>query len=304
MELNIQQLQQMVGTMNEQIARLNQALEESAAEIVRVKMMTEQTREAVRMGGQHGGGGGGSTQSRPIRLIDHKMGYPEIFKDDKTKFRRWANRVMAYCNGMHPGYRKVLKWCQDQDSPLDQSDIESIEWDPAVEADVSFYDLLQQLTDGMAQATVTCADGDESGFEAWRKLVARFDPQNAMNDLERVRILTNVQRCKKIDDVMYAVEKWEKNWAEYIEKSGHSMPEVWKTNAIMGMIPIKNKEEIELRYVGAKEIKYTELRMHVQNWAMASTKGSAPMPLDNAEEEETDSESDESDGGHPSTRYS
>ena len=67
MELNIQQLQQMVGTMNEQIARLNQMLEESNAEIVRVKMMAEQTREAVRMGGQHGGGGDRSSQSRQIR---------------------------------------------------------------------------------------------------------------------------------------------------------------------------------------------------------------------------------------------
>ena len=104
MAMNTQQLTQMVETMNAQMIALNQMLEASQAEIIRVKQVAEQTREAVRMGqpGGQGGGGDRGGHHKQVRLIDHKSVYPDIFEDDRTKFRRWANRVTAFCNGMHP----------------------------------------------------------------------------------------------------------------------------------------------------------------------------------------------------------
>ena len=106
-----------------------------------------------------------------------------------------------------------------------------------------------------------------------------------MNTLDRVRQLSNVTRVNRIDDVMVAIESWEKKFADYVEKTGHSMPEVWKTNAIMDIIPLKHKEEIEVRYAGKDTIDYEELRMHIQNWAMTSTRGRAPMAVDSTERE-------------------
>ena len=214
---NNQQLHVMVNTMNEQIKRLNQLLEESRNETINVRMMAEQTREALRMSGPPGGGS--DRKMNIIRLIDQKSAFPEIFRDDKALFSGWTNRVIAFCDGMYPGMRKLMKWVVEQKDPLGADDIENLEWEYATEADGALYNMLQQITDGMAQATVTCASGDCSGFEAWRKLCARFDPQSAMSTLDRVRQLSNVQRVKSIDEVMIAVEKWEKKFAEYVEKT-------------------------------------------------------------------------------------
>ena len=95
MALNVQQLTVMVNTMNEQIVRLNSMWEESQTEVVRLKQMAEQTREAVRMGNPGGGGQDRNAPPRQFKLIDQKSSYPDIFKDDRSKFRRWANRVTA-----------------------------------------------------------------------------------------------------------------------------------------------------------------------------------------------------------------
>ena len=154
-----------------------------------VRMMAEQTREAVRTTGQPQA----RTDEPPrVRLIDQKSAFPDIFRDEKPKFKSWANRVIAYCDGMYPGMRKIFKWVVEQDEELTEDDIESLDWPYASVADNALYNLLQGITDGLSQQTVTCAAGDCSGFEAWRKLCARFDPQNAMNTLDRVRQLANV----------------------------------------------------------------------------------------------------------------
>ena len=209
---------------------------------------------------------------------------------------------MAYCKGMHPGFRKVMKWCQEQEDPLTEELIEAIQWDPAVEGNGVLYDLLIQITDGEAQSIVENSTGDEQGFEAWRELVRWFDPTNSLNEMDKVNQLLAVPRCGKISEVMRTVSTWEANWAEYLDRSGNTLPEGWRVNLLLRMVPKENEREIRLRYV-QKGIKYPELREHISNWALQNTmsdKGPAPMQVDafgspKSESEGSSSEDEESD---------
>ena len=109
-----EQLASTMMLMNQQLQTLATQLEDSKGEVARLREQSEAAHAQWRAG-EHHGSGGGDRRGRPMRLFDQKSSYPEVFKNERPKFRSWARRVMVYCNGMHPGFRKVMKWCQEQE---------------------------------------------------------------------------------------------------------------------------------------------------------------------------------------------
>ena len=148
-----------------------------------------------------------------------------------------------------------------------------------MEATGVLYDLLLIICDGESQSIVENTKGDEQGFEAWRKVVRWFDPTNSLNEMDKVNQLLSVVRCKKISEITKTVEQWEQNWAEYLDRSGYSLPEGWRVNILLRMVPVDNEREIRLRYV-TKGIEYPQLREHVFNWVQQNQMGHAPMQVD------------------------
>ena len=120
MTMSVEQLQQTMMLMNTQIQALSGQLEESKAEIEKLREQSETAWQ------QQGTRGGGRDNPRPMRLMD-------------MKFRPWAKRVMAFCDGQYPGFRKVMKWCQEQDKPITEALVDTIQWDPVSEANSHLF---------------------------------------------------------------------------------------------------------------------------------------------------------------------
>ena len=290
--MTLEQLQQTVMLMDGQLRTQAAVIDEAKADIAKLREQSKAAHDQWL--NESSGGSGGRRDKHPMRLMDQKASYPEVFRNERSKFRWWSRRVMAYCNGTYPGFRKVMKWCSEQEEQLEDETIDAIQWEYTDEANGKLYDMLLMITDGESQNIIENTKGEEQGFEAWRKLVRWFDPSNAMNEMDKVNLLLGVPRCKNIAKVAGTVEQWESNWAEYVDKYPSSiLPESWRTNMLLKMIPEENEREIRLRYVG-KGIQYPELRGHIFDWIQHNTAGKAPMQLDSAAQESDESESEES----------
>ena len=65
----------------------------------------------------------------------------------------------------------------------------------------------------------------EEGFECWRKLIQHYDPLGGDNELTMINTLLNVPRCKTMSQIIKTAEHWEREWAQYIDRTKESLPE-------------------------------------------------------------------------------
>ena len=119
-------------------------------------------------------------------------------------------------------------------------------WKWAIPANRSLYNMLISYTKGEAQIMLENSDPDE-GFECWRKLIQHYDPQGGDNELTCISTLLSVPRCKRLNDIITTVEAWEKEWAQYCDRTKENLPERWKVSLLLRMIPVDNEREIRLR---------------------------------------------------------
>ena len=95
---------------------------------------------------------------------------------------------------------------------------------------------------------------------------------------DKINGLLNITRCTTLAKVPCAVETWEKDWNGYVEKTKEVLPEKWKVNLLLKMIPKDFERDIRLRYVhDAKSIQYQRLREQVFHYVTTNTQGSTAM---------------------------
>ena len=111
-----------------------------------------------------------------VWLIDMKAMNPKKF-DGKldSPFRSWARAVRAYSNASKPGFRKYLRWFENQTQPIDSNLLVGFHWKQKEAASDALYNLLFLHTTDDAQQLVELQHG-ENGPKAWRQLSIRFDP--------------------------------------------------------------------------------------------------------------------------------
>ena len=105
-------------------------------------------------------------------------------------------------------------------------------------------------------------------------------------------MLLSVPRCKRLNDIIKTVEAWEREWAQYSERTKEALPERWKVSLLLRMIPVENEKEIRLRYVKSKDITYAELRENLFAWVQQNAVGVVSMHLDSFEEREEERRAD------------
>ena len=169
----------------------------------------------------------GQGGDRRINLIDIKTMSPGSFSGKhREHFKEFARKFKAYCDGRCKGYKKALKWAELQKTPISTEDVALLEWPVAEEADTALTNLLLQVTTDEPNCIADRLD--ERGFEAWRQLVARYDPYDDTNELENMGQILSVKRCKGMKDVPEAVAQWERELRIYSERTDFVLPEIWK----------------------------------------------------------------------------
>ena len=224
-------------------------------------------------------GGRGDKQ----RLINSRDMKCTIFTG-KEPYKPWAKRLKAYCNGLVNGFRQALDWAEKQTTAIDHTDLTAMNWQWISEADQELYDLLV-LTTGEEALTIVELSANR-GFEAWRTLFRRMDPVGEDYEFEAAESLMARERCKDIVELPAAIEKWQRDLNAYQERTGEKMPERWSVPVLFRMIPLKNYQEVKLRWRQDKDKNITKFMSGLMEWAndlkfdQRRQRGVKPMDVD------------------------
>ena len=92
-------------------------------------------------------GGVGPHRDRSSNLINLKSFEPTPFAGKETDdIKPWAKRIRNYCNAKQSGFRTALEWAELQKDDISTEDMQRMDWEPAVRADVELYEFLQMVT--------------------------------------------------------------------------------------------------------------------------------------------------------------
>ena len=157
-----------------------------------------------------------------VRTIDMKAMNPKTF-DGKwdSPFRSCAKAVRAYCNASTPGFRKYLRWVENQTQTIDSNLLTGFQWEHKEAASDALYDfLLLHMTDDAQQLVEL--QHDEHGPETWRQLPIRFDPIGESFVFDQMDSLMEVPWCKQLAELPAALTKWERSLRNSSERTSGS----------------------------------------------------------------------------------
>ena len=114
--------------------------------------------------------------------------------------------------------------------------------------DPKLQDFLVQLCGDGAPLLVDIPEVRGRGFEAWRRLKARYAPSGGAFDLDALISLTKVTPCKDLAALPDALAKWERNLTVYERQSGEAFPPSMKIPIFLEMLPSSSGSELRMRF--------------------------------------------------------
>ena len=123
---------------------------------------------------------------------------PSVFSGKDGEWKRWKEELEDYVEAVHPSLKFVLKEVTKLTEEILKTDLTKIgcgddEW----ALNGNLYTLLKRKSSEEARSVVTSAAKD-NGFEAWRLLVGRFEPQAGIRRMKELAELMGLRnkRCK------------------------------------------------------------------------------------------------------------
>ena len=179
---------------------------------------------------------------KKIGLVNLKNFEPRVFAGKESEnIKTWARRIKGYCNGKTKGFKTALEWAEIQTMPIDDDDLLTMNWEPAVEANDELYEYLTLVTSDDALTLVE--KFKDNGFEAWRQLMKRYNPLGGRFELDRMTHLLRRKACKALSEVPSAVDALEKDIAGYEARSANKFPEEWKAPLLIQLLPESHRNE-------------------------------------------------------------
>ena len=171
--------------------------------------------------------GGGHREPRVTSLINLKKFEPKTFEGKMSdNIKPWAKSIRNYCNACRPGFRVALEWAELQATTVTVNELNAMNWNEALEANIELYDYLQTVTSG--EALLLVEKYPQQGFEAWRQLHLRSNPQGGRFQLNSLINLMNRKQCQSLAELPAAADRLEKEIREYETRSTDKFPEEMK----------------------------------------------------------------------------
>ena len=173
---------------------------------------------------------------------------PTTFNSDRNAFRDWSWKFANFVAEKFIDGELALDWARLQDSAVDVSDLQLNvpSCDNAENVSRRIYGSLGGLCTGEALDIVRNTE-QRNGFEAWRKLYARHEPQTAGVRLDLVRDLQNSPK-QTLATLQQAIERWEKNHYDFVASGGRALGEIFRTEAPRNMCPADLHEHLSLNH--------------------------------------------------------
>ena len=188
--------------------------------------------------------------------VDQKnLGKPSVYdgsKEAKQSFHDWQDTMVTFLDASMPGIWEVLEWIAN-DQPKTTLDKDAVkrhfpDVDPLLidYADSNIYACLSSYTGGEPKALVKQARRP-NGFEAWRKLHARFNPATVGRQRASLTRITSPPENVPLGQLGGEIIAWENRIIEYEARPGSDVvSENLKIATVIAMCPGKLREHLNL----------------------------------------------------------
>ena len=178
----------------------------------------------------------GGGENKPMKLVNDTAIVTTVFTNIRSEWTTWSRTIKAHLDSKYSGFRKMLEWAEVQENPIDLEMIDGTGWRYARESNGQLFNFMLTITKLEAQSIINNMD-PTMGYECWRKIAQFYDPPGGDGELDKINMLLNTSRCKALTSVVATVEGWENNWNNYVEKTKEVLPDRWKVNLLLRMIP-------------------------------------------------------------------
>ena len=162
--------------------------------------------------------------------------------------------------GNHPALKDVMAWALDQAGTITEDDLNNSFGDLAdeedrvenlKELDVQVHSVLTQLAE-KEPFDIVNNSGQGRGFEAWRRLLKRYEPATAGRSKALLKAVQNPPRAK-LEELSAAIEHWEEQVTRYErtkDKHGtrHRFAEKVKNETFAGMCPFELENHFQMNH--------------------------------------------------------
>ena len=171
---------------------------------------------------------------------------PKIFSDDITYWRKWREEVAKYFDEEKEGMKAVMDDVAKQTMPITKEEMEdACKRNPSAIGEQlkkwkHLYRALEKLTEGEA-AKVVSAVREENGFEAWRQLHLRFEPELEVQRNVVLLELHNIPAATTIEDAKAKLVELKVRIAKAEDILGEPIQEMQKKTALLQGIDLETK---------------------------------------------------------------
>lgn len=175
-------------------------------------------------------------------VVDVKgVGRPSSISSETRQFSAWAFNLGNFLEGVQSGMKEALEWAQDQDGVLtDIAPVKQILGEGSDPADTG-----RQLYAVPASLDLAQHVTRKDGWEAWRIISRRFDPQGAGR---RCNVMSQLLQPGSYEpkDLNSAIAKWEEKVRLYERRSQTKLPDDIKSSILTEMCKRAVKEHLVL----------------------------------------------------------
>ena len=171
---------------------------------------------------------------QPVSLNDKK--------GDELNWGEFKFQAENYVSFMSTDYLSELKSAASSALSLDMDDM----GEDTNRRSISLYALLSQWTSGNREARVLAQTlkGSRNGFELWRLLKRKFEPEAQAKGLTRRRNLLNPVFPKAEADFQTALEDWEADLLRYTEEENKEILEEDRRAVLLEVAPASIKQHL------------------------------------------------------------
>ena len=204
---------------NAQILHLSQMLDAMRVEQDRLRQDSQTAFNDLeaRSRGRTGG-------TREVSFVSMKSFEGGKFAGGKSEnFKAWAKRVRIFCNAQASGMKKAMEAAEASVRDVDLRSLGLADQNLAEDLDAKLHDFLATY---VSEEALRIVEGiPDKGFEAWRQLKVRYQPEGGLMDLLRIEGLFSRKPCKSLSDVPAALDILERDLKHYAAASGGVLPQ-------------------------------------------------------------------------------
>ena len=219
-----------------------------------------------------------STTGGKKGFLPDKMMVPEKFSDDITQWRKWKDTVAKYFDEGREGLKAIMDEVVRSTTPVDVEMLEqAARRHPHAIPDLvkwkHLYRALEKLVDGEAARVVESVQ-DENGFEAWRQLHVRFEPELEAQKNVVLLELHNIPQAASIEETKGKLVELRVRITKAENILGVAIQDVQKRTAMLQILDPITKQHM----AGASGRSFSEFYTAVMNFANNASSGEAASP--------------------------